>query len=121
LKHYLPHQYCLRMDHHLVMLHMVANLMIAVAYVLIPACILLAAIRIAEDEGARNDVLKHGKLLAGLFATFILACGGSHLLEVFVLYVPAYWLQGGWALFTGIVSISTAIVLLVLGSRGNQS
>jgi two-component sensor histidine kinase len=47
------------------------------------------------------------------FALFILACGGTHLMEAVTIWVPAYILSAALKLFTAAVSLTTAAVLPV--------
>ncbi len=51
------------------------------------------------------------RLIYSLFAAFILACGTTHLLDVWTLWTPDYWLSGEVKAFTAVVSVITAVVL----------
>ena len=52
-----------------------------------------------------------------LFGAFILACGLTHLLNVWNVWVPDYWLSGLVKAITAAVSLATAIVLWPLIPR----
>ncbi|WP_372730200.1 sensor histidine kinase [Novosphingobium sp.] len=108
LQHYLfaqglaPHGYCLLWDPRLIWTHVLADALIALAYFSIPVALWLFLKR-------RKDV-EAGWIL-GLFATFILACGTTHVLSIVVLWVPAYGLEGAVKALTAVVSVITAIAL----------
>jgi len=97
-----PHGYCLLWDPRLIWTHVLADAFIAAAYFSIPVALWLFLKR-------RKDV-EAGWIL-GLFATFILACGTTHVLSILVLWVPVYGLEGAVKALTAVVSIVTAIVL----------
>jgi signal transduction histidine kinase/ActR/RegA family two-component response regulator len=52
-----------------------------------------------------------------LFASFIVACGTTHLFEIWTLWYPTYWLSGLVKAFTAVVSIITATQLFSLMPR----
>ncbi len=97
-----PHGYCLLWDPRLIWTHVIADALIAAAYFSIPVALYLFLKR-------RKDV-EAGWILA-LFATFILACGTTHVLSILVLWVPVYGLEGAVKAITAIASVVTAIVL----------
>lgn len=97
-----PHGYCLLWDPRLIWTHVIADALIAAAYFSIPVVLYLFLKR-------RKDV-EAGWILA-LFATFILACGTTHVLSILVLWVPVYGLEGAVKTITAIASVVTAIVL----------
>jgi PAS domain S-box-containing protein len=49
-----------------------------------------------------------------MFGTFIVACGTTHVMEVWTLWHPTYWLSGFIKAITAIVSVYTAIELVPL-------
>ena len=49
-----------------------------------------------------------------LFAAFILACGTTHIIDVWTVWTPNYGLEGVVKLFTGLISASTAVILWLL-------
>jgi PAS domain S-box-containing protein len=97
-----PHGFCLQWDPGLIWLHAGSDVATGVAYYAIPI-------------GLAWLVLKRSELAFGwifwLFALFILACGTTHFMDVWVLWDPDYALQGLLKAFTAIVSIVTAILL----------
>ena len=55
--------------------------------------------------------------MVGLFAMFILACGTTHLVSIYVLWVPAYGLEAAIKVLTALASIATAVLLVPLLPR----
>ena len=89
----------------MVWLHTVSDLLIALAYYVIPFALLYIARR-------RTDLVY--PWMFWLFATFILACGTTHLMSVWVIWYPVYRLDGAVKLITAIASVPTAILLIRL-------
>src|ERR1700749_4325044 len=54
------------------------------------------------------------------FAVFIVACGTTHLLEIWVIWYPAYWLSGIVKAITAMASVPTAILLVRLVPQALQ-
>jgi signal transduction histidine kinase len=98
----LPHGYCFSWQKDLVTLHVVANILIAVAYFTIPVTLWTFARR-------RTDLRFSGIFV--MFGLFIMACGVTHLMDVWTLWYPDFWLDGWLRLMTAVVSIATAFVL----------
>jgi len=82
---FMPHGYCYSWKPGLVWLHLVSDVLIAVAYFSIPLT-LVYFIR------KRKDLPFNWMFLC--FGTFILACGSTHLMEVWTLWHGTYWLSG---------------------------
>ncbi len=100
---YMPHGQCYLWQTPLVGLHVSSDLMIAIAYYSIPVT-LLVFVRQRRD-------LPFAWLFL-LFSAFILSCGTTHILEIWTLWHPDYWLSGGLKALTAGVSIATAFVLI---------
>jgi PAS domain S-box-containing protein len=45
------------------------------------------------------------------FGTFIIACGATHLMEVWTIWTPVYWLAGAVKAVTALASVTTAFAL----------
>ena len=45
------------------------------------------------------------------FGVFILACGATHLMSVYNVWVPAWWVAGGVKTVTALASVPTAVLL----------
>jgi PAS domain S-box-containing protein len=97
-----PHGFCYLWNPKLMWLHVVSDLAIALAYFTIPVILLWLAQK-------RRDV-SFGWIFA-LFGIFIIACGVTHLLEVWNLWHTDYWLEGAIKALTAVASVSTAIAL----------
>jgi PAS domain S-box-containing protein len=96
---FIPHGHCYLWKPQLVGLHLVSDLFIAIAYFSIPAMLIYFVVQ-------RKDVPFHKVFY--LFSSFIILCGLGHLLEVWTLWHPAYWLSGMESALTALVSCYTA-------------
>ncbi|MFQ4142758.1 ATP-binding protein [Chlorogloeopsis sp. ULAP02] len=104
-KGFIPHGHCYLWKTGLVWLHIVADATIALAYYSIPFLLIYFISK-------RKDVPFYGVFL--LFGAFIIACGTGHLMEIWTLWHPNYWIAGILKAFTAIISIYTAFALLNL-------
>lgn len=102
---FMAHGYCLLWHPWLVALFAGSDLLIFIAYSVIPIA-LFQFLRRRPGLGYRH--------LVGLFAAFIMLCGLTHLIAVFTLWIPIYPLLGVVKLLTAIVSLVTAAVLFPL-------
>jgi PAS domain S-box-containing protein len=102
---FMPHGYCYLWKPGLVWLHLISDSLIALAYFSIPVA-LIYFIR------KRRDVPFNW--IFASFGLFILACGASHLMEIWTLWHATYWLSGGVKAFTAVVSVPTAVLLFRL-------
>jgi PAS domain S-box-containing protein len=97
-----PHGFCLLWEPGLIWTYAVSDAGIALAYFTIPTALAVFARR-------RGDLVFRPMLW--LFASFILLCGATHLLDVVTLWVPAYGIEALVKAATAIASIVTAIAL----------
>jgi PAS domain S-box-containing protein len=102
---FIPHGHCYLWKTELVGLHLISDLTIAIAYFSIP----LTLFYFVEK---REDLPFNW--IFSLFGAFIILCGTTHLLEVWTLWHPVYWLSGTAKALTAIVSVYTAIILVKL-------
>lgn len=102
---FIPHGHCYLWKPELVGLHIVSDSLIALAYYSIPLT-LFYFVRQRQDLPFDWIFL--------LFGTFIVACGTTHLMEVWTLWHPTYWLSGAIKLVTAVVSVYTAVLLVPL-------
>ena len=100
---YLPHLYCYLRNPTLVWTHVLADGLIGVAYLSISVTLAYVVFR------AWRDLPFHWILLA--FGLFIIACGGTHFMEVLTIWVPVYVLSAAVKLFTALASVTTAVIL----------
>jgi hypothetical protein len=82
---FIPHGHCYLWKTDLVWLHLLSDSLIALAYYSIP-------ITLFYFVQKRKDLPFNWIFL--LFAAFIVACGTTHLMEVWTLWHPTYWLSG---------------------------
>jgi signal transduction histidine kinase/FixJ family two-component response regulator len=105
---YMPHGHCYLWQTPLVWLHVVSDALIAVAYFSIPALLIYFVIQ-RKDTPLQRIFL--------LFGAFIILCGTGHLLDIWTLWHPAYWLSGAERALTAVVSCFTAFELISLLPR----
>ncbi|HXX19534.1 MAG TPA: PAS domain S-box protein [Candidatus Acidoferrum sp.] len=99
---FMPHGYCYLWNVPLVWLHVVSDSLIALAYFAIPVTLVWLV-------GKRRGLPFSWMFV--LFGVFIIACGSTHLLEVWNLWHADYWLAGAVKAITAAASVPTAILL----------
>ena len=104
-KPFIPHGHCYLWKTDLVVLHVASDLVIALAYYSIPMMLVYFVQK-------RRDVPFNGVFL--LFGAFIIACGTGHLIDIWTLWHPTYWVSGFWKAITAVISFYTAVVLFPL-------
>ncbi len=97
-----PHGICLLWDPGLIWLHVGADALIALAYFSIPVALTIFVSK-------RRDV-EFGWVFWA-FALFIMACGLTHVMSIYTLWVPAYGLEGLVKAMTAVASVVTAAML----------
>lgn len=102
---YMPHGQCYLWQTPLIGLHVVSDALIAIAYFSIPA-MLIYFIRKRKDIPFSHIFV--------MFGAFIVLCGTGHMLDIWTLWYPAYWLSGGVRALTALVSCYTALQLVSL-------
>jgi len=102
---FLPHGYCFQWTPGVLWLTVTSDSLIGMAYLSIPF-VLVRLVR------ARADIPFHWMFLA--FGAFILACGCTHLMDVWTTWHPAYWLSGAVKAVTAAASVTTAVLLFKL-------
>jgi PAS domain S-box-containing protein len=100
---FMPHGMCYQWQPRVLLLHVISDGFISLAYLSI-SCMLLHFVY-------RRIDLRH-KWIFLCFAIFIVACGFTHAMEVWTIWHPAYWISGGMKLITALASVSTAILLI---------
>jgi len=99
----IPHGYCLSWSPVLLWLHVLSDLLIALAYYSIPLTIIYF-IRQRKDMPY--------PWLFWMFAGFIVACGTTHLFSAISIWIPLYWLDGLLKIVTAVISVAVAIMML---------
>jgi signal transduction histidine kinase/CheY-like chemotaxis protein len=106
---FMPHGHCYLWQPKLVVLHLLTDVAIALAYLVISATLAYLVYR------ARDEIPFQWMFLA--FGTFIIACGATHAMEVWTMWRPDYWFSGNVKLVTAIASVATALALPPLVPR----
>ncbi|WP_448664248.1 response regulator [Sphingomonas sp. CJ20] len=99
---YAPHGFCLLWQPALIWTHILSDSIIAIAYFSIPIALVMLVRRRSE--------LEFGWVF-WCFATFILACGLTHVMAIWTLYQPVYGLEAVVKIITAIASLATAVLL----------
>ncbi|MBX2884859.1 MAG: hypothetical protein KTR32_33195 [Granulosicoccus sp.] len=101
---FMPHGHCYLWQPSILWTHVLSDATIALAYYAIPVVLALLLWR-------RRHALPFKGVIA-LFVAFIFLCGTTHLLRIYVTWVPAYELEGWLKAATAIISLMTAIVFV---------
>jgi signal transduction histidine kinase len=102
---FMPHGSCYTWDPYVIWLHVISDGIIALAYYSIPITLVYFVRR-------RRDLAFNWMFVS--FAIFILACGTTHVMEIWSIWHPVYWLSGFVKVITALASITTAIALVPL-------
>lgn len=105
---FLPHGHCYLWSPEILWLHVISDLIIAIAYYSIPLALAIVLFRRKRMPF---------KWLVGLFAAFIVLCGTTHILGIITQWNPIYRFEGLVKLLTAGVSIATAVVLFPMLPR----
>jgi two-component system NtrC family sensor kinase len=100
---FLPRGFCYYWNHELVWLHMVSDGLIAFAYFSIPITLLYFVRK-------KRDVPFNWIFIC--FGALIVACGATHVMEIWNLWHANYWAAGVVKAITAAASVSTAILLV---------
>ena len=102
---FMPHGVCYTWSSNLLALHVISDALIAAAYFSIP-------IALAYLVRRRRDLPFYWIFM--LFGIFIVACGSTHLMDIWTIWQPYYWLSGAVKGVTAAASVPTAIALVLL-------
>jgi two-component sensor histidine kinase len=100
---FLPHAFCYLKNSGLVWTNVVADSLIGVSYLAISVTLVYVAYK-----GRRDLPLPW---MFAIFGFFIVACGGTHFMEVVTIWVPVYILSTAVKVLTAAISITAATVL----------
>lgn len=103
--YFIPHGQCYLWKPGRVSLHIISDSAISVAYFLIP----IELIYIVKN---RQDVPFDWVFM--LFGSFIICCGITHIMEIWTLWHPHYWISGFLKAITAMISLCTAAVIIAL-------
>jgi PAS domain S-box-containing protein len=99
---FMPHGHCYLWTPGIVWLHVVSDALIVLAYYSIP-------IMLVYFVRKRADLAFSWIFVC--FAVFILACGTTHLMEIWNVWHSNYWMSGAIKALTALASVPTAILL----------
>src|SRR4051812_14830095 len=102
----MAHEYCYQREPGLIWLHVISDALIGLAYVSISATLAYLVYK------AARDIPFNWVFLA--FGLFIVSCGMTHSMEVWVVWEPVYWMSGYVKIITATASVATAIALFPL-------
>jgi PAS domain S-box-containing protein len=100
---FLPHGYCFTWAPGLLWTMVVADGLIAASYFSIPLA-LVSFVRRRNDGTVMNWVI-------GLFGAFIVACGVTHVMDIWTIWQPDYAWQAVTKVVTAAISLLTAVML----------
>src|SRR3979490_2306494 len=102
---FMPHGMCYLWRPGVLSLHLVSDALITLAYFSIPFTLVYFVRK-------RSDLKFQWMFVC--FAIFIVACGATHAMEIWVIWHPTYWLSGSIKAITALASVPTAILLIKL-------
>jgi PAS domain S-box-containing protein len=102
---FMPHGYCYLWDPGIVWMHVISDGLITLSYYCIPIILIYFI--------CKNRDLPFNRIF-WMFGTFILACGTTHLMEIWNVWHGSYLLAGVIKAITAAVSIVTAAMLIPL-------
>jgi PAS domain S-box-containing protein len=102
---FMPHGYCYLWDPLVLWLNVISDALITLAYYCIPVVLIYFA--------RKNRELPFNRVF-WMFGTFILACGTTHLMEVWNIWHANYLLAGSLKAVTAAVSVLTAAMIAPL-------
>jgi PAS domain S-box-containing protein len=105
---FMPHGMCYEWDPVVIWLNVISDSFITLAYYSIPITLFCFVQR-------RKDL--HFSWILLCFAVFIIACGTTHLMEIWNIWHPVYWFSGAIKAITAVSSVITAILLVRLIPR----
>ena len=98
-----PHGYCYLWQANLVGAHVISDGLIGISYIAISATLIYLVWR-------GRQLLPFSWIFVA-FGLFIVACGATHLVEIWTLWTPVFWLSADVKIVTAVASVATAVVL----------
>lgn len=99
----LPHGFCIKWFPLLLSAYVISDSLIALAYLFISLALIYFS---------RNRQYPMFSNLLWLFAAFIFACGATHLMAIFTIWKPYYWVEIGVLAITAVLSMVTVVYLV---------
>lgn len=101
---FMPHGMCYLWRPEILWTHVVSDLLIAIAYFAIPTVLAIFLYRRKKSVPFPEIIL--------LFTVFIFLCGSTHVISIYVTWIPEYKLEAAVKALTALASIATALVLI---------
>lgn len=101
-EYFMPHGHCFLWTPGVLWMHVLPDILIAMAYFTIPFVLLFVARR-------RRDLPFNWLLV--WFGVFIVACGVTHVMDVWNVWHTEYWIEGFVKIITAVASVPTALFL----------
>ena len=101
---FMPHGHCYLWQPEILWTHVVSDMIIAASYYAIPVVLTIFLYK-------RKQAIPFPGIV-GLFVAFIFLCGTTHLIRIYVTWVPLYEFEAVVKALTAFVSLFTAIVLI---------
>ncbi|WP_044241027.1 ATP-binding protein [Flexithrix dorotheae] len=101
-QNFMPHGHCYYWKPEILWLHVISDGLIFLAYFTLP-------IALGFFISKRKDLAQFKSIFI-LFSTFILLCGFTHIIEIYVVWNPMYRFSGIIKAITALVSVVTAVV-----------
>lgn len=99
---FMPHGHCYFWKPEILWSYVASDILIALAYYSIPIALIYFVHK-------RKDLQFNWIFI--MFSAFIFACGTTHLIDIWTIWEPVYWLDVSAKGFTAIISIITSIML----------
>jgi PAS domain S-box-containing protein len=100
---FIPHGHCYLWKPGLVWLHVLSDGLIALAYFAISLALIYFTRQYRDLPYPR---------IFQMFGAFIVACGLTHIMEIWTLWHPTYWVSGALKFGTALVSLTTVSALI---------
>ena len=106
---FMPHGHCYSWDPQILWTSVISDSLIAAAYLVIPFTLVFQIMR------RRNDLPFNWIFVC--FGVFIVACGGTHIMEIITVWKPFYAFSSLVKAITAAASVPTAIVLFRIAPK----
>lgn len=111
---FMPHGMCYLWEPELLWTHVLADTFTWLAYWTIPPALIYLVVKARQEVPEGADYLERAipyDWVFWAFGAFIVACGGTHLMAVWTVWRPDYWVSGGVKVITATASLATAVAL----------
>ncbi len=105
---FMSHGHCYLWQPGLVWTHVTSDALIGLSYASIP-------FTLVHIVRSRKDLPFNWMFLC--FGMFIAACGATHVMEIYTVWEPRYWLSAAVKVITAMASVPTALLLIRLAPR----